>query len=121
MYISPSVTATVSLSASAGDSAAGDEGGLAAALLEGAAADVSAVGVPAAGVSAAAPPASPSPEHPATRPIPRARTSAAAARRGERAGAVGSGTRTSSGRRRHRPDGGSPLSRDAPTLMDPAE
>src|SRR5215212_306402 len=105
MNISPSVTATVSLSASAGELVAGadDVEVLASALLEAALLD----GALLDGAASVAPS---SPEQPLSRPMPRARTSGAAWR-AERVG--GWSTRTSSGRRRRRPDGGSPLPRDA--------
>src|ERR687889_1415964 len=102
MTISPSVTATVSLSASAGELVAGadDVEVLASALLEAALLD----GALLDGAASVAPS---SPEQPLSRPMPRARTSGAAWR-AERVGVGGWSTRTSSGRRRRRPDGGSP-------------
>src|SRR3712207_295359 len=92
MNISPSVTDTVSLSASAAglDAGADDAGVLASALLDGAL--LAAWLLDGALLDAAASPLPSSPEQPLTRPIPRARTNGAA-RRAERVGPVAWDTR----------------------------
>src|ERR687889_1022289 len=102
MTISPSVTATVSLSASAGELVAGadDVEVLASALLEAALLD----GALLDGAASVAPS---SPEQPLSRPMPRARTSGAAWRGGG-GGGGGWGRRGPPGGRGSRPPRGTP-------------